>query len=61
MIMIFIMIGGLLFKSEIVNRTAYLVFILAAQFASPTLTTGKGAKEVIVNLANVDESLIEKH
>lgn len=56
-----IMMGGLLFKSEIVKRTAYLVFILAALLAIPTFATGEGAEEVIENLSGVEEKYIETH
>ena len=56
-----IMIGGLLFKSEIVKRTAYLVFILGAIMAIPAFATGEGAEEVIENLAGIDENYIKTH
>jgi uncharacterized membrane protein len=58
---IFIMIGGLVLKSEIVKRTAYFIFILAALVAIPTLITGEGAEEVIENIVGIDENLIKTH
>lgn len=56
-----IMIGGLFFNSEIVKRTAYLVFVLAAIVAIPTFATGEGAEKVIEKLSEVDENLIKTH
>ena len=56
-----IMIGGLLFKSEIVKRTAYLIFILGALLAIPTFATGEGAEEVIENLPGIEKKYIESH
>lgn len=58
---IIIMIGGLLIKSEILKRTAYLVFIVGAVIAIPTFATGEGAEEVIENLAGVEKNYIEIH
>jgi uncharacterized membrane protein len=58
---LFIMIGGLVFKSEIVKRTAFLVFILGAIVAIPAFATGEGAEEVIEELSGIDENLIKTH
>ena len=56
-----ILIGGMIFKSEVVKRTAYLIFILGAFVTIPTFATGEGAEEVIEELAGVDENLIKTH
>ncbi|MBC7616188.1 MAG: hypothetical protein H7202_08990 [Pedobacter sp.] len=56
-----IMVGGLIIKSELLKRTAYFVFMLAALTAIPTFATGEGAEEVIEKLAGVDENLIKTH
>lgn len=56
-----IMIGGLLFRSEIIKRTAYLIFILAAVVTIPTFAAGEGAEQVIEKLSGVDEYLIKTH
>lgn len=56
-----IMIGGLAFKSEIVKRTAYSIFILGAIVAIPSFLTGDGAEEVIEKLSGVDDNLIKNH
>ena len=52
---------GLILKSEILKRTAYFIFMLAALTAIPTFVTGEGAEEVIEKLAGVDENLIKTH
>ena len=56
-----IMIGGLLISSEIVKRTAYLIFIMAALAAITAFATGEGAEAVIENLGGIDEDLIKRH
>jgi uncharacterized membrane protein len=56
-----VMIGGLIFSSEIVKRTAYFIFILGAIVAFPAFSTGEGAEEVVENLPGVSENLIKIH
>ena len=56
-----ILIGGLLFKSEIVKRTAYLVFILGAITTLAAFATGEGAEEAVEHLPGVTENLIKTH
>lgn len=56
-----ILIGGIIFKSEIIKRTAYLIFILGAIITIPAFATGEGAEEVIEKLSGVDENLIKNH
>ena len=56
-----IMVGALIIKSELLKRTAYFIFMLAALMAIPTFATGEGAEEVIEKLAGVDENLIKTH
>ena len=58
---LFIMIGGLLFKSEIVKRTAFLVFILGAILAIPTVLSGGNAEEILEMISDVDEKYIKTH
>lgn len=57
----FVMVGGLLFSSEIVKRAACFIFILGAIAAFPAFSTGEGAEEVVENLSGVDEKLIKIH
>ena len=56
-----IMMGGILFSSEIVKRTAYFVFILGAITAFAAFSTGEGAEEVVEKLPGVNEKLIKVH
>lgn len=56
-----ILIGGIIIKSEVVKRVAYLVFILGALAAIPAFATGEGAEEIIENMAGIDENLIKTH
>lgn len=61
MIGLLVLIGGMIFKSEVVKRTAYLILMLGAIATMPTFATGEGAEEVIEELAGVDENLIKTH
>ena len=56
-----IMIGGFLFKSEIIKRTAYCIFILAAITAIVAMSTGEGAEEAVEGIKGIDERFIEEH
>jgi uncharacterized membrane protein len=56
-----IMVGGFLFKSEILKRTAYCVFIVGALTAIAAMSTGEGAEEVVEEINGIDESLIKVH
>jgi uncharacterized membrane protein len=58
---VLVMIGGLLFKSEIVKRTAYVIFVLGALATIPAFATGEGAEEVVENIQGVDEQFIKTH
>lgn len=61
MIGLLVMIGGLIFKSDIIKRTAYCIFIVGALSTFPAMATGEGAEEVIENIAGIEESYIENH
>ena len=56
-----IMIGGLFFRSEILKRTAYLLFIGGAIFAFAAMQTGEGAEEVVEQMGAVQEQYVETH
>jgi|GEM_PF-167423 len=58
---VLVMIGGLLFSSEIVKRTAYVIFVLGALTTIPAFATGEGAEEVVENIQGVDEQFIKTH
>ena len=56
-----ILIIGLVFKSEAVKRTAYLLFILGAIFSILAMTSGEEAEEVVEDLVEVTETYIDSH
>lgn len=58
---VLVMIGGFISRSEIVKRTAYIIFIFGAISAYPAMATGEGAEEVIEHLAGIDEKIIHVH
>lgn len=61
MIGLLVMIGGLIFKSDIIKRTAYCIFIVGALSTFPAMATGEGAEEVVENMTGIDEIYIENH
>ncbi len=59
---VIILIGGFLTRSEIVKRTAFLVFILGAIFTIPAFNTGEGAEEIIEEIGTkIDHHFIHEH
>lgn len=56
-----VMIGGYVFRSDIVKRTALLIFVLGAMVTIPAFFTGEGAEEVVEQLQGVDDKFIEPH
>lgn len=58
---IIVMITGLISKSEAVERTAFLVFILGALAAIAAMSTGEGAAEIAENISGVTERHIHHH
>lgn len=56
-----VMIGGIIFRSEIVKRVAYAIFILGALFTIPAFATGEGAEETIENIEGIDKVIIHTH
>ncbi len=56
-----VLLGGYLFKSYTVRRTALGVFIIAALMAVPSYLSGEGAEEVVEHMAGVSHDLIEEH
>ncbi len=61
MVGLLVMIGGLLFRSEIIMRVAYSIFILGALTAIAAFFTGEGAEEVVEEIAGIDERFIKIH
>ena len=59
---VIILIGGFLTRSEIVKRTAFLVFILGAIFTIPAFNTGEGAEEIVEEIGTkIDHHFIHEH
>ncbi|PXY42277.1 hypothetical protein DMB65_03340 [Flavobacterium cheongpyeongense] len=58
---VIIMITGLVFKSDAVKRTAFLIFIIGSLTSIAAMTSGEGAEEVVENSSGVAENYIERH
>ncbi len=56
-----ILVGGFLFRSAIVKRTAFLLFIFGAIVTIPAYLTGEEAEEVVENIHGIDEKYIKPH
>lgn len=58
---LFVLIGGSIFRSEVVKRTSFFIFIFAALTAIAASSTGDRAGEAIEHLPGVSEQLIHAH
>lgn len=58
---LFVLITGLVFKSEAVKRTAFGIFIFAAIATMAAMATGEGAEEIAEKIQGVDEKIIKIH
>ena len=58
---ILVIIGGFIFRSEVIKRTSYFIFIVAALSAIVASATGDGAEEAIEHLPGVSERLLHAH
>lgn len=58
---VIVMITGLIFKSEAVKRTAFIVFILGALAVIAAMSTGEEAEEIVEKISSVTENDIETH
>lgn len=56
-----ILIGGLIVKSDIVKRVAFLIFVAGALFTILAMTSGEGAEEILEETAGVSEDYIHEH
>lgn len=59
-IAVIILLGGFIFKSEIVKRTAFVIFILGAITTFVAMSSGEGAEEVVEHMG-ADHHLIHEH
>jgi uncharacterized membrane protein len=56
-----VMIAGLMFRSDILKRASYFIFILGALSTFPAMNTGEEAEEAIEHMQGVDEKMIKHH
>ena len=55
------MIAGLIFRSDVLKRTAFVVFICAGITVIFAMNSGEGAEETIEEIVGVDENRIKAH
>jgi uncharacterized membrane protein len=56
-----VMLGGIILKSEVIKRTAFVIFILGAIATIPAFVSGEGAEEVVEKMQDVSHKLIHEH
>ncbi len=56
-----VLICSLIFKSDAVKKTAYLLFIIAALSAAVSMATGEGAEEIVEHIPGIEHSMIHEH
>jgi uncharacterized membrane protein len=56
-----VLIGGFIFRSPIVKRVAFVIFVFGALCTIPAYVTGEGAEEVVEHMPGIDEVFIEEH
>lgn len=56
-----VLLAGFAFRSKIIKRTTYSLFILGALCTIPAFLSGEGTEEAIENIQGIDEPLIEVH
>ena len=60
-IALLVMIGGIIFKSDVIKRTAYAIFIFGAIMTIPAFVSGEGAEEIAEELPGVTHHIIHEH
>lgn len=61
MVGVLVMLTGLVFKSDAVKRTAFLIFILGALASIVAMNSGEGAEDLVEQIPGISESFIETH
>lgn len=56
-----ILLGGLIWRSGIVKRTAYILFIVSALFTVSASVSGEEAEEIAEKIPGVEHAFIEAH
>lgn len=60
-IALLVLLGGFAVKSEIVKRTAYLIFIGGSLAAIAAMSTGEGAEDAVAHMETITDSSIHAH
>jgi uncharacterized membrane protein len=58
---VIVLLTGLVFKSDAIKQTAYLIFILGALSTIAAVKSGEAAEEMLENMAGVSEQYMENH
>jgi len=58
---VFVLLGGLAIKSEVVKRTAYFIFILGSLANIAAIATGDGAEEAVKHIEGITQGIIHEH
>ena len=58
---VIILLIGIITKSDVSKRNAYIVFILGAVASVAAMATGEGAEDAIENIQGVSENLMHRH
>ncbi len=60
-IALFILMAGIIKKSQIIQNTSFILFAVAALFTIAAMSTGDGVEEAVEHLQGVTENNIETH
>lgn len=58
---VIVLLTGFIARSEVVTRTAWMIFILGAIAAWVAMFTGEGAEEVLEQVEDFSENHVERH
>lgn len=56
-----VVLAGFAFKSELVKRIAYGLFVLGALFTLAAMQSGEGAEEIVEEMVGVSHDVIHEH
>lgn len=56
-----LLIGGFIFRSEVIKRASFSIFVIAALSAIAAFATGDGAEDAIEHLPGISKQLIHSH
>lgn len=58
---VIVLIGGILFRAELVKRMAYFLFVVSSITAFFAMSSGEGAEEIAEGIAGVSHDFIHEH